>query len=104
MHSSAAPHFQLGSGFWAPIPEPIHHDLLHRYATRARELLARHQARIPDDGRLHLIVQAAMEARALYYAATLAEPTTEDLDEFFDHFVICCTSGISGFGEERDDN
>jgi hypothetical protein len=104
MHSSAAPHFQLGSGFWALIPEPIHHDLLYRYATRARELLICHHERIPDDDRLDLLVRAAMEARALYYAAILAEPTTEDLDEFFDHFVICCASGIPGLGEERHDD
>src|SRR5208282_3663907 len=93
MHSSATTHFQLGTGFWASIPQTIDHELLRHYTARAQELLARHQERIPNEDRLHLIVQAGMEARALYFLATLAEPSTEDLDGYFDHFVISSVSG-----------
>jgi hypothetical protein len=104
MDSSATTYFQLGTGFWASIPQTIDHELLLQYAARAQELLVRHQERIPDDDRLHLIVQAGMEAWALYFVATLAEPSTEDLDRYFDHFVTSSVSGIPDFAEERHDH
>jgi hypothetical protein len=104
MPSSAPPQFRLGPGFWASTPEPAHHDLLHRYTVRAQELLARLQEFVPDDERLLIIVQAAVEARALYFVAALVEPTTADLDEYFDHFVMRSASGIHGFNEAQNEN
>jgi hypothetical protein len=104
MHSSATTYFQLGTGFWASIPQTIANELLLQYTVRAQELLARHQERIPDDDRLDLIVQAGMEARALYFVAALTEPTRLSLDEYFDRFVICSVSGIPDFGEVRHDH
>jgi hypothetical protein len=98
MYISARPHFKLGSlSFWASIPEPTSHELLHHYTTRAQVLLAGCQKCLPDDDRLQLIVQAAMEARALFFVATMTEPTTEDLDVYFDNFVIQSVFGMAGF-------
>lgn len=71
---------------------------------RARELLIRLQVCIPDLDRLHLIVEAAMETRLLYFSAALSEPTTDDLDEYFDHFVICSVLGIPDFNEAQYEN
>jgi hypothetical protein len=104
MPNSAPPHFLLGPGFWASTNEPAHHDLLHRYTTRARELLACIHEFIPDDDRLLVIVQAAVEARALFFVAALAEPTTADLDECFDRFVMRSVAGIHDFNEASHEN
>jgi hypothetical protein len=93
MNISTQPLFRLGSGFWGSVPEPFHHELLGHYAARAQELLAGQQACLSDDDRLQLIVQAALEARALYFVASLNEPTTDDLDRYFDEFVIWSVSG-----------
>jgi hypothetical protein len=104
MRVSAPSHFQLGPGIWASIPEPAQHDLLQHYIKRARELLARLQECIPcipDDDRLRVIVKAAVEARALYFVAAMTEPTTDDLDGYFDHFVICSVLGIPDFYEAQ---
>ena len=105
MHISGTPYFQLGSGFWASIVEQDHHDeLLHYFSARAQEILACHQARLPDDDRLELIVRAAVEARFLYFVAAMNEPTTADLDGYFDHFVIYAATGIPDFSEAPDAN
>lgn len=45
-----------------------------------------------------------MEARALYFVAALKEPTTEDLDRYFDLFVICSVFGIPNFSEAPHEN
>lgn len=104
MPNSAAPNFLLGPGIWASIPGPVHHELLNCYTLRARGLLIRLQVCIPDLDRLHLIVEAAMETRLLYFAAALSEPTTDDLDGYFDHFVVCSVLGISDFNEAQYEN
>src|SRR6202163_2841030 len=88
MTISAQLNFQLGSGFWACIPQQSRGSLLRRYAARAKELLPRHTDCQLDDGRLQLIVEAAMEARQLYFVAALQEPSIGDLDRYFDEFVI----------------
>jgi hypothetical protein len=91
--------FQLGSGFWACIPQQSCSLLLGQYAARAKKLLPRHSESQLNDGRLQLIVEAAMEARQLYFVAALQEPTTGDLDRYFDLFVICSVFGIPNFNE-----
>jgi hypothetical protein len=96
--------FQLGSGFWTSIPPPSRILVLRHYAARAKELLARLTECQLDDGRLQLIVEAAMEARQLYFVAALQEPTTEDLDRFLDLFVICSLFGIPNFNEAPYEN
>jgi hypothetical protein len=101
---STPPHFQLGAGIWASIPGPAHNDLLQYFIKRARELLARLPEYIPDDDRLRVIVKAAMEARALYFVAAMTEPTTDHLDGYFDHFVICSIFGIPDFNEAHYEN
>jgi len=99
MHISGKPYFRLGSRFWASTLKQDHHERLHYFSARAQEILARHQACLPDDERLELIVRAAVEARFLFFVAALTEPATEDLDEYFDHFVICAGAGIPDFSE-----
>ena len=76
MHISASPYFQLGLGFRATTPEHLHRKLLYHYSTRAQDLIIRRQTRLPDHDRLQLIVEAAMEARALYFVAAMNEPST----------------------------
>jgi hypothetical protein len=45
-----------------------------------------------------------MEARALFFNATMTEPTTEDLDVYFDNFVIQSVFGMAGFeGDNHDE-
>ena len=93
MKSSTMPHFQLGPGFWACIPQQIHDALVRRYITRAKELLADCQECLPDDDRLKLIVEAAIEAQGLHHVAALLAPTTAELDTYFDHFVLSAVFG-----------
>lgn len=98
----ASSHFQTSSvSFWASIPEPIRHEVLGRYIFRAQELFAHWHECLPDHDRLQLIVEAAMEARSLYFVATMTEPSTDDLDRYFDQFVILCISGIPAINETR---
>jgi hypothetical protein len=104
MPISGKPDFQLGSGFWASTLEQDHHELLRYFSARAQEILAGLPACLPDNDRLELIVRGAVEARFLFFVAALADPTTEDLDEYFDHFVISSVSGIPDLGEERHDH
>jgi hypothetical protein len=85
--------FQLGPGFWACIPPQSRRLLCQQYAGRAKDLLSRNQESLPDDGRLQLIVEAAMEARQLCFVAALREPSTEELDCRFDEFVIWSVFG-----------
>jgi hypothetical protein len=101
---SAQLNFQLSPGFWACIPQQSRSLLLGQYAARAKELLPRHSESQLNDGRLQLIVEAAMEARQLYFVAALQKPTTEDLDWFFDCFVICSVFGIPNFNEAPHEN
>ena len=96
MHSSGTPYFQLGSGCWANTRQQDRHILLRQYTKRAQEILISHRACLPDDDRLRLIIEAAMEARGLFFVAAMAEPTTEELDQFFDQFVTQSVSGIAG--------
>jgi len=103
MNISGTLHFQPGSSnSWASTAEPIHCDLLRQYTNRAQEILISHRACLPDDDRFRLIIEAAMEARGLFFVAAMAEPTTEDLDQYFDHFVIQSVFGIVGPGSLDD--
>jgi hypothetical protein len=95
MPISAPPQFRLGPSIWASTSYTTHHQLLHCYTERARELLICYQKYPPDDLRLQLIVEAAMEARALFFSAALWEPSTEELDGYFDEFVVRSVSGIA---------
>ena len=99
MSISAQPYFQLGSGFWASTLKQDQHELLHQYTMRTHGLLAHNQECTLDDDRLRVIVKAAMEARALYFVSALQEPSTGDLDRYFDLFVICSVYGIPHFNE-----
>ena len=101
MPNSTPPQFRLGPGIWASIHDPAHHELLKHYTRRARELLERLQECIPEDDRLRVIVKAAVEARTLIFVAALAEPTTNDLDGYFDDFVIRSVLGIPEFNEAQ---
>lgn len=93
MHISGKPHFQLGSGFCASTLEPNHYEVLRCYSVRAQETPACHQACLPDDDRFALSVRPAMEASLLFFLASINEPTTYDLDRYFDHFVTQSVAG-----------
>ena len=104
MKNSTLPSFQLGPGFWACIPQQFHSSLLRRYTGRAKELLSDCQACPPDDDRLQLIVAAALEARLLLFASAFWDPSAEDLDAFFDQFVLWSVSGSPASSEVTHEN
>ncbi len=93
MTISASLNFQLGPGFWACIPQQSRRLLCEQYAGRAKDLLSGKPECLPDDGRLRLIVEAAMEARQLCFVAAVREPSSEELDCRFDEFVIWSVFG-----------
>ena len=63
------PHFQLGPGFWACIPQHLHDALLRRYTTRAKELVADSQQSLLAMIGCKLLVEAAVEAQVLHHMA-----------------------------------
>ena len=89
------PHFQLGSGYLSPIPFEIRTIIESEAISRAKSLLDQHELAGPDDDRLRLIVQAALEVRALLFAAALTEPSLEDLDRSFEEFVLCAVTSTA---------
>jgi hypothetical protein len=70
-------------------PDVINSRLLP-YIGMAVTALAEHSAHLNDDSRLVLIVEAALESRSLFFAATLWEPAQRELNQFFEDFVLRC--------------
>jgi hypothetical protein len=89
MDIAALRYLLAGSRFTPDIAEQINDELRLQYAARAQELLLACHLAVPSDYcRLTIIVDAGLEARALYWVAALHQPPTEDLDKYFDEFVI----------------
>jgi hypothetical protein len=60
------------------------------YLRNSRQILAAHDLASPDRDRLILVVEAALAAQSLWFAAVLHEPSTAELYEFFEEFVLRC--------------
>lgn len=81
------PSFNLGPGFWAGLPIPERQYLLERYRARATRVFGGLAVAPVAKPRLDVLVMAAVEAVHLFFTAALCEPTPDDLDAFFDHFI-----------------
>jgi hypothetical protein len=101
MHAPSSSLFRLGHGYWGPISEDLRQELLFSYIGRAKDLIPT-DFPVPEDDRLAIIVQAAMESRMLYFAAAMYEPSAKELDSFFDDFVMRAIGCNSLFAQEGD--
>jgi hypothetical protein len=54
----------------------------------AIEALAEHDLDIEQSDRLNLTVQLALEARDLFFVSTVYEPSDDELDQFFQSFIM----------------
>ena len=61
-----------------------------RYQRLAVQALLEYSQELPDVQRLTLIVEAALSAQALYFAAAAHDPDTVELHQFFETFVLAC--------------
>ncbi len=62
-------------------------DTYLRYAIQA---LSERDQILPEQDRLTLIVDAALSAQALLFAASMHEPDPIELHQFFELFVLSC--------------
>jgi hypothetical protein len=60
------------------------------YLGNSRQILVAHDLESPDQDRLILVVEAALAAQSLWFAAVLHEPSMAELHEFFEEFVLRC--------------
>ena len=95
MNISPVVKFRLGAGYLDPIPLKLRTIIESEAISRAKSLLCQHDLAVPDDVRLRLIVQAALEVRALLFTAALTEPTSEDLECCFEEFVLCAVTSAA---------
>lgn len=60
----------------------------YQYVAMAIEALAEHDLDIEQSDRLNLTVQLALEARDLFFVSTVYEPSDDELDQFFQSFIM----------------
>jgi hypothetical protein len=84
MHISSTPHLAWGDFLTAGCCESAPTECLHR----AHEIISNENLFEPEQRRLLRIVDAALEVRALYFAAAIDEPTTADLYSCFEEFIV----------------
>ena len=63
-----------------------------RYVCLATQTLFEHNLIPPEVNRLAQVVEAALRAQALYFAAAVYHPDREDLHRFFETFVLTCVN------------
>jgi hypothetical protein len=61
-----------------------------RHLELARQLMADHFTTISEDWRLATIIWNAIAAQTLLFTSILHEPRQEDMDLFFEDFVLRC--------------
>ncbi|SRR6266496_722307 len=88
MHNPTQQLFHLGPGYWGFIPAEVRQCVLANYIERAADLIDSLQSGRTDVDRVALVVQTAAEATLLFFTAALHEPSTEELQLFFDDFVF----------------
>jgi hypothetical protein len=69
-----------------------HHNSLATYFRNAVQILSEHDLAIAEFDRLTLIVETALTAQSLFFAAALHDPDTAELYGFFEEFVLRCVS------------
>jgi hypothetical protein len=65
-----------------------------RYLDLAVNTLAEYDIALPEHQFLETIVRAALAAQHLFFSAALHEPTGNELDLFFEDFVLHCIPRI----------
>ena len=60
----------------------------YQYVAMAIEALAELDLDIEESDRLDLTVRLALQARDLFYASALYEPSDVELDRFFQEFIV----------------
>jgi hypothetical protein len=60
------------------------------FISMARQTLSDYDLEVDDELRLTLIVLAALESRNHFFAAVLHNPDQEELDQFFNDFILRC--------------
>jgi hypothetical protein len=72
---------------------------LQKLQRRVRDLCVEYDLEVPEDAAVVAIVEATLQARALYLTAALEEPGQTQLDVFLDSFsMIFLFRGDSPFG------
>jgi hypothetical protein len=61
-----------------------------RYLRLSVQALLEYSQDPPDVQRLTLIVEAALSAQALFFAASLHDPDPVELHRFFEMFILAC--------------
>lgn len=69
-----------------------HHSSLATYFWNALQILSEHDLAIGEFDRLTRIVETALIAQSLFFAAALHDPDTAELYGFFEEFVLRCVS------------
>jgi hypothetical protein len=77
-------------GSSANIPHSYGSDCSGRYLDLAVSTLAEYDIALPEYEFLESIVRAALAAQHLFFSAALHEPTGNELDLFFEDFVLHC--------------
>ena len=62
------------------------------YVSYAIDTLLEHNLLPPDEDRVILIVQSALAAQSLFFAAALHYPGRAELYQFFESFVLSCVT------------
>ena len=65
-----------------------HESVPYYYVALAIEVLAERDLDIDENDRLDLTVRLALQARDLFYASALYEPSDVELDRFFQEFIV----------------
>jgi hypothetical protein len=87
------------SGFshFSPLSSPDIYAKIYlpsAYLKMASECLLEHESPFVDDWQLNRIVQAGLEARTIFFAAALHDPTPQELDLFFMDFILRCVEPV----------
>ena len=86
MHNSTQTHFPLGDEHTRSVPSQD--SAVALWLHRAQQVIANEGLCEPEEWRLLLIVEAALEVNSLYFAAALHDPTPEDLYRYFEEFIV----------------
>jgi hypothetical protein len=78
----------------AAIPRSYRSDRPGRYLDLAVNTLAEYNIAVPEHQFLETIVRAALAAQHIFFSAALHEPTGNELDLFFEDFVLHCIRRI----------
>jgi hypothetical protein len=94
--SPQAPSIQIPScvnRYVSGVALPANHSpSVARYLRHAVQILFEQDLAIPDWDQLTLIVRCALDAQALFFAASICDPSRTELYQFFESFVLSCVT------------